>query len=157
MLALDVSMFLSIVLAAAHPRNKSRDDEAFLERLKNVFSHQLIGFGVRRLHVKLMHYDRYMADKLIHFAYSHIYDMGRHLSHLKASIKSPDFPLRPSYEVPAWINVEVPELGEKIISARESIYTEDPDDLKLDSYKCIKYRNILRESHREYRCLFKAQ
>lgn len=98
-----------------------------------------------------------MADKPTRFAYFHIYGMGRHLSHLKASIKSPDSPLRPSYELPAWGNVEVLELGEKIISAWESIYTEDPDDPNRDSDECIKYRNILRESHREYRCLFQAQ
>lgn len=131
--------------------------EASLERLRNVSNHQLIGSGVRRLHVKLPYYDRYMADKLTHFAYFHIYSMGRHLSHLKASITSPDSPLRPSYEVPTWINIEVLELGEKMISAWESIYSEDPDDPKRDSDEFIKYRNILREAHREYRCLFKAQ
>ncbi|KAH6959546.1 hypothetical protein DER45DRAFT_584953 [Fusarium avenaceum] len=109
------------------------------------------------LHVKLPYYDRYMADKLTHFAYFHIYSMGRHLSHLKASITSPDSPLRPSYEVPTWINIEVLELGEKMISAWESIYNEDPDDPKRDSDEFIKYRDILREAHREYRCLFKAQ
>ncbi|CVL07478.1 uncharacterized protein FMAN_14384 [Fusarium mangiferae] len=131
--------------------------EASLERLRNVSSHQLIGSGVRRLHVKLPYYDRYMADNLTHFAYFHIYGMGRHLSHLKAAITSPDSPLRPSYEVPAWVNAEVLELGEEMISAWESIYTEDPDDPERDSDECIKYRNILRETHREYQLLFKAQ
>ncbi|KAG7406469.1 hypothetical protein Forpe1208_v013670 [Fusarium oxysporum f. sp. rapae] len=130
--------------------------EASLERLKNVSSHESIRSGVRSVHVKLPYYDRYMAANLTHFAYFHIYGMGRHLSHLESAIPCPDH-LRLSYDVPAWIDAEVIKLGEEMISAWEPIYTEDPDDPQRDSDEHIKYRNILRDAHREYQRLFETQ
>ncbi|WZH40859.1 uncharacterized protein QYS62_001797 [Fusarium acuminatum] len=131
--------------------------EASLERLKNVSCHQLIGSGVRSVHVKLPYYDRYLAATLSHFAYFHIYALDRHLSQLRAAINSEDSALRPFYEVPIWVDAAVLQVGEEMTSAWKSIYTGDPDDPDRDSAEHINYRNILRDAHRQYRLLFEAQ
>ncbi|KAF5650926.1 hypothetical protein F25303_4187 [Fusarium sp. NRRL 25303] len=130
--------------------------EPSLERLKNVSGHQLIGSGVRSVHVKLPYYEQRMAADLTHFAYSHIAGMSQHLGHLKDVI-SGKLHERESYNVPDWVDYEVLELGKAIISAWKSIYTADSEDLQRDSEEHATYRKILRDAHREYQLLFEAQ
>nr|RBQ86869.1 hypothetical protein FVER53263_13042 [Fusarium verticillioides] len=130
--------------------------EKSLERLKNVSQHQLIRSGVRSVHVKLPYYEQRMAADLTHFAYSHIAGMRNHLDHLEDAI-SGALHERLSYNVPNWVNHEVVGLGKDMISAWNSLFTANPEDLQRDSDEHVKFRKILTDTHREYQLLFKAQ